>query len=526
MPRQPKPKNTLSAGQRALLYEQELKKRAAALSGDAYDGTALGGSGEHPASEPAGGDGTAGHTDRSPLRATVKKPKPSVAGIRVDMSDAGSLPCVPYGICGAPIGESADVTGLIRGAHIPYIRLGGRAPMRSSNSLNIFEIFRDPDADESLEASYGFGRADRYVLAAYGTGARVIFGLCICPDENASEGVLRLMRDRGRLVRICVNIIRHYNDRWCKGYALGIGMVEIICPDEVCQSAHGLTAAEVFEAYVRISDGIKLYDRELSVGGICFDDPSRAYRDFLRYISSSNAALDFLSISVRARSPEHLCEQIEQYARVLRTSKYAGAGIAVVEWEYIPSIDGTERPEAVMSSVSPELAEQRKELYLKQRSVFGAAFAASSLIRLLSMPEVSHACMLCGEAGDARCAVFDRFGIAEKPYYALEAFGRLASEPLWMACADMQDPRYSHSGVYAAAARGDSEAYVMLSAFDGVTSIDLRLTNIPDGFYTADIYMLDGVKSMELCNSIQLAGMSKRMVLSVSPYSVVLIKLY
>lgn len=531
MPRQPKAKNTLSAGQRALLYEQEMKKRAEILSGVSENGESEGNSAidterasaqSVQATEEA--DGIC--ASEGYYSATQKKPKPTSASVRVDLSQTHKATRMPYGICGSPVSDGADITHLYKGAHISCIRPSDTCKSPTGGAFNIFEIFKNPDADEGLEKSYSFQRADRQILAAKGTGAEVIYCLYVCPEDGASEAVMRLMRDRGRLARICVNILRHYNEYWCGGFALGIKTVEIVLPRDTAVGAGGTAQAEMFETYVRISDGIKLYDRTINVGGICFEPYTRACRDFLRYLSESNAPLDFLSVSVRAYSPEHMYEQIEQYARVLRGSKYAGAGILLSGFEYIPKIDGIDRPEAVMRSVSAEFAMQRRELFECQRSVCGAAFAVSAFIRLADMKEVFDACMLCDTAGGLRCVISDMFGIAEKPYFALEAFSRLAGEPLRIACTSMQDQRYMHTGVYAISACGEHEAYILISDFDGVTSIDLRLMNIPDDFYTADIYMLDGVKNMELCNSIQLAGLSKRMVLSVSRYSVILIKLY
>ena len=85
----------------------------------------------------------------------------------------------------------------------------------------------------------------------------------------------------------------------------------------------------------------------------------------------------------------------------------------------------------------------------------------------------------------------------------------------------------AHTGVYACAATADSgEAYVMLASFKGCGVVDLRIDGISDNLYTADIYMLDGVKNMSLADSIPISGMKKRILLNVSEYGAVLIKLY
>ena len=63
-------------------------------------------------------------------------------------------------------------------------------------------------------------------------------------------------------------------------------------------------------------------------------------------------------------------------------------------------------------------------------------------------------------------------------------------------------------------------------SFDGCGVVDLRIDGITEEQYTADVYMLDGVKNMELADSLPLSGMKKRLVLNVSEYGAVLIKLH
>ena len=82
------------------------------------------------------------------------------------------------------------------------------------------------------------------------------------------------------------------------------------------------------------------------------------------------------------------------------------------------------------------------------------------------------------------------------------------------------------SGVYAAASISSEGGMVMISSFDGTQMVDLRLDMIPDNVYNAEIYMSDGVKNLEFCDSIPLSGLKKRLLLSMSAYGFAIIKLF
>ena len=56
--------------------------------------------------------------------------------------------------------------------------------------------------------------------------------------------------------------------------------------------------------------------------------------------------------------------------------------------------------------------------------------------------------------------------------------------------------------------------------------VDVRLDNLPENVYSADVMILDGVRDLSLVQTLPLLGMSRRVCISVSQYSLILIKLY
>lgn len=512
MSRKPKPKNTLSAGQRAAIYEKEQKRRTAELSelntGEAEkDNTAE--------TEPE-------VKNAEPIQ-KKKKEKPQTALVNVDLSvKAGKLAAL-HGICNGPLSPNADVSSYFKAVNIPCVRFDKTEGVRGGYAVDISKIFPNLDADERNPENYSFRETDKYIIAAANVGAKIIYRLGESFDYGTPDKKLTLCGNYDKITSVCVNIIRHYNNYWCGGFALDIKYFEVLSHTDMPIVRENNPDESIFELYTRIANGIKLYDDTLLVGGMSFSRPSQLVRDFIKYCKKKNAPIDFLSVSVYSGSVEAMGEQIEEYLHLLKNSSYSDAELIVSEWGYLPDADA----ERVFASVpkTKEQSERKRELVEKQGSVFGAAFVASALLNMLQYPDIKTACLYCGEAGSLYCPLFDAFGLPKKPYYAFESISRLAGRDT-VFCMVQHQPEYAHSGIYAAACSAQKEAYIMLSAFDGCTSIDLRLDSIPDDFYTADIYMLDGVKNMELCHSVQLAGMKKRMVMSVSPYSVILIKLY
>ncbi len=514
MPRKPKPKNTLSAGQRAALYEQEQKKRLNELS---------------DADEAERGEDTPTALTQAPKDVPTpqkKKEKPQIATVKVNLDAAGGKINFLHGVCNGPLSQYADVSGLIKKAKVPYIRFDKTEGARSGYAVDISKIFPNFDADERDPKSYCFRETDKHIMSATGTGAQIIYRLGESFDFDTPEHKFTLPENLDKLTAICVNIIRHYNDYFCGGFALGIKYFEILSHADMQSVRKNNTDSQIFELYTRIANGIKLYDDTLKVGGMAFSSCGQFFRDFIKYCKKKNTPVDFVSVSLYTGSPEEMGEEIEKYLGVLKNSGYANAELIVSEWAYLPSNQSKQRALAIMSSKSADLAVERKEMFDRRKSVEGAAFVASGLLKMLEYPEIKTACLYNSEAGSLWCCLCDVFGLPQKPYFALESFATLAGAKDSLICISEQSAGFAHTGVYAAAAKDESGAYVMLAAHDGCTSVDLRLDNIPDGFYTADIYMLDGVKNMELCHSIQLSGMKKRMLLNVSPYAAVLIKIY
>lgn len=514
MPRKPKPKNALSAGQRVALQEQQRRDTqvSADVENDKSDGAIARKSA--PVAE-------------NIVRTVTPKEKPQVATVRVDLSLSGdNLPMLD-GMCNGPVSQGADISGLFRKMGTPWVRFSKTDGARSGYVVDISKIFPDMNADERDPKSYHFRETDAYIHAAANAGCSIIYRLGESFEASTPDRLLTLYDDADRLAIICVNIIKHYNDYFCSGSALGIRYFEIFSDVDIPSVREKNTDERIFSTYARIANAIKLYDSSLKVGGMGFSSCSSFCREFIRYCSRKRVPLDFLSVSAYYSSPEDMGEELSKYVHMLKNSPYSNAEMIVGEWGYIPKLDGLSHPAHIMHGTDASVAEVRRRLFDARADVRGAAYAAAGLIKMLEYPDISGAFYFDAQPLVSNwCAVCDSFGLPCKPSYAFETYAKLRRTGKSALCRCDRDDKYAHAGVYAAASANEREAYIMMACFDACPSIDLRLDNIPESFYTAEIYMLDGVKDMSLCDSVQLSGMKKRLVLSTGAYGIVLIKVY
>lgn len=520
MPRKPKPKNTLSAGERAKLYEAEQQEKQKRMRSQDVNASA-----EHNNTvDPEAVAVKAVSMPEMPKKEKKELPKPQKATVKVDFSVPTGKVKPLHGMCNGPVSYGADISGIFREIGVPYVRFDCTDTAISAHAVDISRIFKDPYADPADPDSYDFAVTDRYVESALLTGAKVVFRLGESYDPFGNgRAKCRLSPDD--LTRVCINIIRHYNDRFAGGYSYGIEYFELwnLAPD-----GEGKDREADIETYRRIANAVKLYDDGLKVGGMSFGGFDGA-REFLRYCKRTRTPVDFVTVDLFGGDVEKIGGEAEKLSAFMRNAGMDEIEIIVGKWAFADEklADGKEISK-LFTSNGEAMAGMRKQMLASQSTVKGAAFAAALMLRLNSVHGISAAFHFDAQSAISPfCSITDRFGEPQKPFYSFKAYGDLYRAGRGVLCESLQQEGEAHSGIYAAAALADSgEGYVTLASFDGCGTVDLRLDNIPEDLYTADVYMLDGVKNMTLADSIPLSGMKKRMVLSVSGYGVMLIKLY
>ncbi len=506
MSRKPKPKNTLSAGERAALYEAAEAEKRAKMS-------------------------AAAESDDQPKTAEIKKkaekvkvelPKPQYATVRVDMSMATDEVKPMHGMCNGPVSYGADISSLFREIGVPYVRFDGTDTPISGYAVDVSRIFKNPEADPRDLSNYDFSYTDKYIAAAHNAGAKVIFRLGESVDRFSESKKPLYPEDLDAFVEVCANIVRHYNDYLADGYAYGIEYFEFWSLGE---QEDGDRA---FEIYRRVSSALKLIDPDIKVGGMCFDVRSGELRDFLKFCRKTHSPLDFITVSSFDSEPRALAEGVRELIPALYNLGFGSTEIIVGAWAYVDKeAIGNQSLQRILTSGEDKHAELRRRLFDSGRSVKGAAYSLAFMIAASRIKEIKMACFYDAQpALSPWCAISDRYGNREKAFYAFRAYGEVyrAGREIYTLCDEAEG--FAHSGIYAMSAIGEGAYYVLVSSFDGCGIVDIRLDSIPSDIYTADIYMLDGVKDMTLADSIPITGDKKRLILNISRYGAAMIRLY
>ena len=512
MSRRPKPKNTLSAGERVALFKAEQEEKQKRLSSGEQDVPS--------ASEDKGDlvlkDEAAVGTKK---QAEKKLPRPQHATVKVDFAiPVGEIKPL-HSMCNGPRSYGADISGVFKEIGVPFVRFDCTDTAMSARAVDISRIFKNFDADPSDEDNYDFECTDAYVEAALLSGAVVMFRLGESRDLLEPERKLPSFTDLDAMARVCVNIIRHYNDGWANGRYYGIEYFEI--------GGCGEDSDAELEVYRRVANAIKLYDENIKVGGLSFDGFGSSAKAFLRYCRKNRVPLDFVTVDCFCSDPEAVGGEAERFVALARELGFDELEIIVGKWSYIDGevLSGLSLEKAL--SGKADCGEIRRRIFESQGSVKGAAFAMALLLRLSHIDGIKTACFYDAQPTVSPfCAITDRFGAPEKPFYSFKAYSELYRAKNAVLCESEQIEGFLHTGIYADAAVSDNgEAVVVLASFGGCGVVDLRLDNISDELYNADIYMLDGVKDLTLCDSVAISGMRKRLLLNVSEFGVVMVKL-
>lgn len=118
----------------------------------------------------------------------------------------------------------------IQSAGMPYLRLHDVEGYYGGNRfVDIPNLFRDFDADETDPASYDFTFTDVLLEAMASYGLKPIFRLGVTIENQAHIKAYRIHppKDYHKWARICEHVIRHYNEGWAEGFHYGITYWEI-----------------------------------------------------------------------------------------------------------------------------------------------------------------------------------------------------------------------------------------------------------------------------------------------------------
>ena len=419
-----------------------------------------------------------------------------------------------HGIGQPPMdGLSDEMFHYLAEAGIPYSRLHDVGGSFGENMfVDIPNIFRDFDADETKEESYDFAFTDWLIETLYKYNCKPYFRLGVTIENYHYIKAYRIFppKDPAKWARICEHIIMHYNYGWANGFHYGIEYWEIWNEpdngrdDTENQMWHG-TPEQYYELYTVAAKYLKgVFGDEIKLGGYAtcgfrhiFSDPEkfgikfeksnddiyandrsanfiRFFDGFFKYIKEKNAPIDFFSwhsyldTEKTVAAAEYLDNRLKEFG-------FENLETHLNEWNN------------VCEDRSDPL-----EIHNEARLEKGKGIAAAKTAAMMCAMHKTKTRILCYYDAHLGCSdyagVFNPMTYEPFPlYYALKAFNELYILENNVECVCK-----SVRGVYVLAAAKDGRGAVMLANTSGkkitVTS------NLPQNM---SAYIIDDTRMLE-----------------------------
>ena len=397
--------------------------------------------------------------------------------LRVDFSRTNGVLRALHGINRGPLvaGGMINVTDSQRALRLPFTRLHD-SHWPNSDVVDIHAVFPDFNRDPERPESYDFARTDEYLAAIRQTGAQIVYRLGESIEHDTVKRFVHPPKDPAKWARICIGIIRHYNEGWANGFHYDIRYWEIWNEPENRPVMWTGTDEQFLQLYATAAGEIKTRFPRLKVGGPGFGytgelvgetfRPGGLLTNFLALCRRESLPLDFLSWHCYTGDPHELVVRARGMRRLLDGAGFSKTESHLNEWNYLPGHSWTP------ISKSKGTPHSRRTAYAEMAGAAGGAFIASALIELQDAP-VDMCNLFHGETGPF--GLFDVNGVPEKNYHAVRAFGELLKMP-------MRVPVPRTESVSAAAGLGASRegAAVLVSNLSHVqTALRLTCTNVP-----------------------------------------------
>ncbi len=397
-----------------------------------------------------------------------------------------------------------DMFHYLTEANIPYSRLHDMGGYHGRNLyVDIPNLFRDFDADETNPDNYDFTFTDKLLEIMFKAGLEPFFRLGVTIENPYEIKAYRIYppKDFAKWARICEHVIRHYNEGWANGYKFGIKYWEIWNePEGEANDAGGAmwlgTKQQYFEFYETASKHLKkCFGDSIMIGGpaaigfgreaykndtdLCgirpeggvYDDNQEWWldyiHDFLAYCRDNGCPLDFFSW--HSYWPlENTLEHADHCQKLLDKYGFGSIEHILNEWN---------------------TCEHKRENH-------DSGIPCSKTLSMMLGMQKKTTAMLCFY--DARCGIGNYSGmfnpdtrLPRKNYYAFRTFGRMYTygNEVETTCDD--------SGIYVGGATNGKKAILAISnpsdreltcelSLCGVDTADVDIIITDDNFQYLD----------------------------------------
>ena len=406
------------------------------------------------------------------------------ASIVIDFAKSVGKIRALHGVNNGPVswGVGADLTGYHKEAGFPSARLHD-CHYAGQNVVDIHFIFPIFDADADDPKYYTFAETDAYLAAIVNNGAQITYRLgesIECRSRAYANGGFYVQppKDFAKWAKICVNIIRHYNEGWADGFHYGIKYWEIW--NEPADKVAGMwpgTLQQYFEMYEAAATAIKTHDPSLKVGGPAACNIGTAIvRPFLAYCRDRKLPLDFLTWHSYAGAPEVIARDAVTAHTLIDEYGFTNAESHITEWHpmWYPWDNAVDANE--LGNPNPQKYVAMREKFDAMRGPKAAAFVASTLMLLQDCP-LDMANYYTADTNP--WGMFDAFGVPGCVYYTFVAFNQLTKTPNRVACEQQGAPQPEIT-MCAGLSDDGKTASILASNFDAAPrKVSVNLQNFP-----------------------------------------------
>ncbi len=431
-----------------------------------------------------------------------------------------------HGVNNGPVsfGSLVDVSDYFIDAGIPLVRLHD-TNWPHAREVDIHTLFPDFNKDAEDPASYDFSRTDTYLAQILATGARIVYRLGVSIEHTTTKYYAHPPADYDQWARICIGIIRHYNEGWADGFHYDIRHWEIWNePDNPDQPGSNVmwsgTPEQYYLLYQVAAEAIKRHDPNLLVGGQAATMVNLPFtQGFIEYCGKHKLPLDFFSWHAYTDNPELVASNSRMLQRWLEEAGYRELESYLNEWGYL-RFDSVE---SMLRLWKRDGAEDRRRLFERQKNEEGAAFAGA-LFALLQDCPVDEANHYDAQPFNLFNGLFDQYGVPQRMYDVFFQFNQLCQYKYRI------DARVDEqaTGVYAIAVADDSgESSVMVTNFSGESreyeisweGLDMNST------ISCELRLVDRERRFDTPEYRELLPNDRSIQVFLPKYSVLLIKL-
>ena len=151
-----------------------------------------------------------------------------MSDIRIDFTNKAGRIKPLHGVNNGPVcyGSLVNVSKYYKEAGFPFVRLHD-TNWPHPREVDIPQIFPDFSKDPENPENYDFSRTDEYIKSILNTGAEIIYRLGTSIEHTLKKYFIHPPENFEKWARICIGVIKHYNQGWADGFHYNIKYWEI-----------------------------------------------------------------------------------------------------------------------------------------------------------------------------------------------------------------------------------------------------------------------------------------------------------